>query len=104
MSYIEETKVGIRISGEELNARTLGVIRRETRLSISEIQSRAEKGRFICECDETNDEGIEQIISLYEKLAKLDCNPTLYEDGAESDVESLKQTLAWYQSMEQEDD
>ncbi len=104
MACVEETNVGIQVSREDLNAQSLGIIRKKTRLSIAEIQSRAEKGRCVFECDETDDEGIGFIISLYEELAKLGLNPTLYEDGGASSVESLKQSLEWYRSMEQEDD
>ena len=90
----EEDIIGIKIPKNAPLVVALKIIRKYTHESYAVIKSHILNNEYVFSCDYVDDEGLNNIISLYGEFTKAKIKPTLYElDGKKTTIRSLK-TLA----------
>ncbi len=86
--------IGIKIPKNAPLVVALKIIRKYTHESYAVIKSHILNNEYIFTCDYVDDEGLNNVISLYGELNKAKIKPNVYElDGKKKTIRSLK-TLA----------
>lgn len=77
--------IGLKITEREVNAKILMYLKKETKLGLSEIKNKVNKGDFIFLFDATNDKGLWKINAAKRVLAQSGLTPRLYLDNREKE-------------------
>ncbi len=98
--------IGIKIPKGTPIAKCVPIIRKkDSSLSISEINSRISNDEYVLSYAYTDNEGVKNIISCYEQLTKLGIKPRVFElDDEECDIELLKNLDIMYDEISDEVD
>lgn len=86
---MNDLTIGIKIDDRAITAQGIKVIRGILSLSISEIKERVATGAYLYVGDSAEDEVVDTIILLYEKLAKAHIKCNVYEFDELSDIEII---------------
>lgn len=84
------------------SAKVISTVRKATGLPLSEIKSRAIEGRYILECDCSDDEGLRNIIDLFISLGGLNAPAELFWHDNPESIEVFVNILASHEDTAKE--
>lgn len=96
------TTYGIKLPQEAPSAKAISAVRKATELSMADIRACAIEGRFIFECDCSDDEGLRIIIGLHRSLKDLGVAAELFWHGAPETIDVLENILAAHEDTAKE--
>lgn len=96
------TTYSIKLPQESPSAKTISAVRKATGLSLADIKARASEGRYVIECDCSDDEGLRSIIELFKSLKDLDVAAELFWHNAPETIEVFENILASHEDTTKE--
>ena len=101
---MEDLTVGIKVECDPVPAQCIKVLRDILDLSISEIKTRIINNEYVFVGDSAEDETIDTIIKIYEKLSAVNINCVVYEFDEPSDIQIIYNMRESYDAINKQVD
>lgn len=100
-----EYKIGLKIDREKATAAAIGIIRKYSGNTISQIKKNIQEDKYVLSCPYTDRLGLKRVIACCEELERKAIDAKIYEmDGEPAGIDFLKRLDTTYDEISDEID
>lgn len=96
--------IGLKISTTSINVKCIGIIRKYSPFSISEIRSLISNNDYVLSCEYTDDSRLPIIINCYNELSSANIPAELYEHNRKCTITFLNNLCGLYDDISRQID